>query len=673
MYNKIKSVLILLVVVQSFLFAQWTPKEKELLFDLERYAYIGDIQKIKQLTKNRYVPKVMLSNALLKAGYKNREDIIKYLLSLGADINQESYSGRNILSYAVQNNNLKLVKYLLKNNAQMVRSNDGYDLFFSAVERANTAMFRFLLPYCKDLQRYYYVEGNFGRDVKTTLLLSALQHNALEIAQLLVESGVDIQQKNNRGETPLLASMRNKHYKFAKYLIQKGADTSVVDIQGNSVVSYAMQDKQTFLALEALKNKKFNIHQWVETKVFKGEHPLYQYYVQQSKDEWKIYNLLHMAAFHNMPQVVQILLLKGLKSDILDKGKKLRLDALGLAVLNGSKQSIKLLMQKGASPYVVYKNANPEGYYGVYYYGLLANSYTLLSLATITQQKDDNLIREIKDLPQSKTIYVDNATKYFYLYLLSMRDAKGKESIYDEVILFLEKHNFPNYKELQSYYEKTKKPKTIAVQRKAPKITTLFSALLYKRYDLLEELLKSGANPNETKYGKTPAQEAAWGIKDSQQLLEVLKLLKKYGADLNLCQKSGYEYRRTPLLRYLGNNEIDKGIVKELVQMGATLGDDTYALRKVYTIYGYLRFIYIVNDPLFTKQLQTLYDNATKEELSDLVLEIYNNKHISNKRIEKLLEYVYWNKKDLDYERILKNIKKKDKIYTKVSYYRIVN
>ena len=87
-------------------------------FELIRYSYIGDLSKVKDIVKNKKVSDLSINQALLEAGYKNRTDVIKYLLSLGADIHHKSFTGKNILSYAVQNENLALIKYLVKKGAK---------------------------------------------------------------------------------------------------------------------------------------------------------------------------------------------------------------------------------------------------------------------------------------------------------------------------------------------------------------------------------------------------------------------------------------------------------------------------------------------------------------------------------------------------------------------------
>ena len=674
------------------LFAKWTEQEQKVRFELKRYAYIGDIDKLRRLSKENTISKIQLSEAVLKAGFKNHEKIVKYLVSLGADINFHSISGRNILMYSVQNKNLNLVKYLLKHGSKIERSNDGYDVFFTAILYRDYEMFKFLLPYCKNFERYYYVKGDYEREVKTTMLLTAIQNGTNEIAKLLIQKGVDIQSKNGVGESPLLCAMRNKEYGIVSLLLRKNADTSVVDIEGNSLFTYALADKKTDLALQALQNKKFDIHQWIESSVFKGHHPLYEYYISESREEWKIYNLLHMASFHNMPKVVEKLLELGLDIDTLNKGDTLRLDALGLSAINGATKSSEVLLKNKANPYKIYRNSKPEGFYGLYYYGGLSSAYTLLSLAAISQHKSDKFIEKLLNLKDSKK-YVKNETYFFYLNLLPLVDSKGEKSIYGGVLKFLRKHNFSNYKQLDDKYKAFKKDKEKkrgkTKVRKEKKWTqkvdeaiknnnlksmfkknVLTYAIIYKRYYLLEDFLKLSANPNELWSKQTPSQTAAQSIKDGKVLLKVLRLLKRYGADINKVQTKGYEYRKTPLLIYLENNEIDNGVVNELVKIGASLGNDNYALKKIFNIYSDVRFEYIIGDSIFSSELNKLYSKQSVQSLTDIVISIIKNKRRSNYRVERILRYAYFNNKILNYNKILKNLNKKDNIYKMIKYYR---
>lgn len=59
-----------------------------------------------------------------------------------------------------------------------------------------------------------------------------------EIKQVLdfLNSGFDIQQKNENGHSVLMIAAYNGHYDLSEMLIQKGADIDSVDGKGNSII-----------------------------------------------------------------------------------------------------------------------------------------------------------------------------------------------------------------------------------------------------------------------------------------------------------------------------------------------------------------------------------------------------------------------------------------------------
>jgi len=184
-------ILILLITILNFIYADAS-------FEIERYSYIGDIKKVKEyLQKSKTIP----DQALLNAGYKNHKNIVKLLVKNGADIKAQSYSGRDVLYYAVQNNDLELLKYLVNHGGEFRDTNFGNDALFEAVEYGYIEIVKYLLPHFKYIDRYYHI-ARPDSDLKTTLLITAIQNDYLDIAKLLIKNGTDINLSNNRWETP---------------------------------------------------------------------------------------------------------------------------------------------------------------------------------------------------------------------------------------------------------------------------------------------------------------------------------------------------------------------------------------------------------------------------------------------------------------------------------------
>lgn len=391
MPNKIKYISLLLLLVNTLLFSNQL-SQKELDFNLIRYSYIGDIQKVKEYhKKGAKVDKYKgNSSALSWAVFKDNVDIAKYLINHKASINMTSFSGRNILHYAVQNNNFELTKYLIKNGVKLKDRNSGHDILFEAVKNGNLALVKYLLPLFKYIDRYYLIFTPH-RDVRTSLLITAIQNDNIEIAKYLIKNGANINLSNNRGETPILTAMRNKHFELARYIIDKGANLKAQDIAGNNTLTYAITSKQEDIALKAL--KYIDINQWVASNIFDGKSYIYEEYISETKKQWQFASYLHLASRYGQTKVIKELLKSGLDIETLSRDKKYPFSALQYAIYFSDIKTVKFLIKNGADSYIKYNSPLPWGSYKT----LL--SYTMQT-ANTTKNKQE-IIKYLLSLPNS--------------------------------------------------------------------------------------------------------------------------------------------------------------------------------------------------------------------------------------------------------------------------------
>ena len=71
----------------------------------------------------------------------------------------------------------------------------------------------------------------------------AISKGDLSKVQQLVEIGVDVNKKDERGKTPLMYAILFKQPQIVAYLINKGADFRATDSNGNSISDYAEKSK----------------------------------------------------------------------------------------------------------------------------------------------------------------------------------------------------------------------------------------------------------------------------------------------------------------------------------------------------------------------------------------------------------------------------------------------
>jgi ankyrin repeat protein len=131
--------------------------------------------------------------AIMKAARNcNATDVVSFLLSKGANFNDEQY------------------RDTINQTPIIVAAQHG----------------------CADIVRLFIEAGikdiNHKNDQGESALLTAAQEGHKEIVKILLEAGADINQPNSDGETALAIVIRNRHKKeLIDFLIANGASTSV--------------------------------------------------------------------------------------------------------------------------------------------------------------------------------------------------------------------------------------------------------------------------------------------------------------------------------------------------------------------------------------------------------------------------------------------------------------
>ena len=197
---------------------------------------------------------------------EERIDILKILISNGADINRELFSltkawhgetgiHGTLIEHAIEENNIELTKYLLDHGAKITK----YCSIGNVVQNANFEFIKLLVENGVDLNR------NYIRDDKETVwptnLLSRLfigydrpwyddmfgelfilersflqYTNILKISKYLIENGVDVNQNS-----PLLFAILWDKDELCKLLIENGADVNVYSQKGKSGLIYVCE------------------------------------------------------------------------------------------------------------------------------------------------------------------------------------------------------------------------------------------------------------------------------------------------------------------------------------------------------------------------------------------------------------------------------------------------
>ena len=126
------------------------------------------------------------ANALIIACKQGHENIVKLLISNGANVNFVDESGNSPLSYASENGHINVTKTLLENKADVNLAN---------------------------------IHG-------ITPLMEACENGHVDVAKVLIENGAYVNTKSNQGLTAIDLAVTNKYQEIENLLIKAGAKTT---------------------------------------------------------------------------------------------------------------------------------------------------------------------------------------------------------------------------------------------------------------------------------------------------------------------------------------------------------------------------------------------------------------------------------------------------------------
>lgn len=164
---------------------------------------------------------------VLAAESKNRK-MVELLLRFGADVDAQSpfedlYPRETALHMAAKNNDEPMVQLLMAKGADIeVEDSMGQTAFTHAIEKGHNAL-------AKKLHENYHADLNWdfeGIETYKTPMLVAAERGNIEMLGFMLDKGVDPNQSNYAGTTPLMWA---KDRQTAQRLIQAGANVNALD------------------------------------------------------------------------------------------------------------------------------------------------------------------------------------------------------------------------------------------------------------------------------------------------------------------------------------------------------------------------------------------------------------------------------------------------------------
>lgn len=180
----------------------------------------------------------------------NKSEIIDLLVKNGASVNTKDGNGHIPFILGISSVDSKVAKELINNCANVNiydGSNNEYrNALLIAIDEQKIELVQLLIQKGANVNK----AGGFG----LMPLNRASTFNSLGIVKVLVENGANIKYVSKNGWTPLMNAIDDKQYEIAKYLIEHGVMLNTRDKKGNSAVSLAkVQGRQDILDLLASK------------------------------------------------------------------------------------------------------------------------------------------------------------------------------------------------------------------------------------------------------------------------------------------------------------------------------------------------------------------------------------------------------------------------------------
>ena len=224
---------------------------------------------------SRVVSKNRILTPLIVAGFRSADEIIRYLVTAGADINVKNEYGDTVFARCADYLGLDVDKY----PGDRVRT-------LKMIELVD-----FLLTYNPDI--------NAGWKNYYNPLYSAVKGRRKSYVKLFLDLGADIDNPGRDGQTHLMLACENNDEMLVKYLILRGADIHRVSLKSENALHFAVKNRNVKLArlliglgikidLEGDNNVNSKyIHQWVTPlglAIYNDDFPMVKFLLDHGAD-----------------------------------------------------------------------------------------------------------------------------------------------------------------------------------------------------------------------------------------------------------------------------------------------------------------------------------------------------------------------------------------------------
>ena len=189
-----------------------------------------------------------LSPLIIACVKQDYNQVVHLVENEKVDVNYKTSDSQCAILHAVMKNNIKIVKYLHEQGADINVMDD---------KKNNLLMMSIFLK-LDDISSYLIVNGidfTLKNKYNETAMHFCAMHGNLYIMKMLYERGADINVTNIRSHTPLIVSCGNKHTMCVKFLINNGSDINVKDYKNDNLLHICIQNDSYDILLYLLVKK----------------------------------------------------------------------------------------------------------------------------------------------------------------------------------------------------------------------------------------------------------------------------------------------------------------------------------------------------------------------------------------------------------------------------------
>jgi len=210
----------------------------------------GDLVKVKSLVEEGADVDTRAKGSgghtpLFAALFAGHNDVAKFLIAKGADVNAKDMAGVTALHYMCEHGKRSMAELLIAEGADVNAKDYGgatplHRIFYSG--RSGLDVAELLLAKGADVNAKLPDEGWMGC---LTPLHFAVESGDTKIVGLFIGKGADINAPNSDGEMPLHIACKWGHKDVVELLVAKGADMNAKDSKGQTALSLAKEQGYT--------------------------------------------------------------------------------------------------------------------------------------------------------------------------------------------------------------------------------------------------------------------------------------------------------------------------------------------------------------------------------------------------------------------------------------------